>query len=122
MTTIRIKRIYESSASTDGFRVLVDRVWPRGIKKADAHLDAWCRKIAPSSELRTWFGHDPSRFDEFAQRYRAELEESGAASELMTIIDSHPVVTLLYGAKDEHHNQAVVLREFLEHESFPKAI
>ncbi len=111
MATYRIKRIYEPAAEADGKRVLVDRVWPRGITKEKASLTVWLKEVAPSTELRKWFGHDPTRFDEFRTRYRAELEGSEAFAELRAMKGT---ITLLYGAHDETHNQAVVLQELLE--------
>ncbi len=101
------------SFGEDGARVLVDRVWPRGVSKDEAELDEWIKEIGPSTELRRWFGHDPSRFEEFADRYRAELKGSDALAELRARHREHPVVTLLYSAKDPRHNQAVVLRDLL---------
>jgi uncharacterized protein YeaO (DUF488 family) len=114
MGDIRIKRIYDPPARSDGFRVLVDRVWPRGVSKDSAELDLWMKEVAPSTELRKWFGHDPARWDTFRTRYRAELRDH--AEELRTL-RSHAAqgsVTLLFGAKDVEHNQAVVLREVLK--------
>ena len=113
MTSWRIKRIYEEPAETDGYRVLVDRLWPRGISKEAAHLDEWCKDGAPSTEARRDFGHDPARFGEFRDRYRAELKASGAAGALAERLADRPVVTLLYAARDPRINQAVVLQEFL---------
>lgn len=110
---IRIKRVYLPAADDDGFRILVDRLWPRGIKKVDAHVDLWLKDVAPSQELRKWFAHDPEKFPEFAERYRKELEESGALETLRQTIAAHPVVTLLFAAKDEQHNNAVVLKGLL---------
>lgn len=112
-SAVRIKRVYDDQASADGHRVLVDRVWPRGLSKADAAYDEWIKEVAPSTDLRRWFGHDPARFEEFAERYRAELEGSDALARLRAVRDEHPVVTLLYGARDTEHNQAVVLRGLL---------
>lgn len=112
---IRIQRVYDS-APTAGRRILVDRLWPRGIKKDALALDAWMRELAPSDELRTWFGHDPARWKEFRQRYRAELsrpEQQARLQELEEMALQGPV-TLLYSARDQEHNQAVVLREVLE--------
>lgn len=108
-----VKRIYEPAAKSDGFRVLVDRIWPRGLSKEDAHIDLWLRDIAPSTALRKWFNHDPARWGEFQLRYHAELREKRAL--LATIIEQAKTrpVTLLYSAKDEQHNQAVALRSFL---------
>lgn len=110
MARYRIKRVYEPAAEGDGRRVLVDRVWPRGITKEKAVLSDWLKEVAPSTELRKWFGHDPGRFAEFRERYRAELEGNAALAELRTL---KGVVTLVYGAHDEEHNQAVVLLELL---------
>lgn len=113
MGTLRIKRIYEPPLPSDGFRVLVDRLWPRGVSKAEAALDLWLKEIAPSAELREWFGHDPARFDEFATRYRSELKTNvEAVDQLRDIAKAHDT-TLLYGAHDRHANQAVVLAGFL---------
>jgi uncharacterized protein YeaO (DUF488 family) len=111
---IRLKRVYDPPENSDGFRVLVDRLWPRGLHKDRAALDLWCKDIAPSDSLRKWFGHDPRRFAEFRRRYWQELERNpGAVADLEAILEKHPVVTLLYSARDPEHNQAVVLREFL---------
>ncbi|MBK7821150.1 MAG: DUF488 domain-containing protein [Tessaracoccus sp.] len=110
---IQIKRVYEPASDDDGFRVLVDRLWPRGLSKEEARLDLWDKDAAPSTELRKWFGHIPERFDEFAEKYRAELDASGAATALLAQCAGHDVVTLLYGAHDEVHNQAVVLQAYL---------
>lgn len=118
MTTWRIKRIYEEPAETDGYRVLVDRLWPRGISKEAAHLDEWCKDVAPSTEARRDFGHDPARFGEFKARYRAELAASGAAGTLAERLAGRPVVTLLYAAHDPAINQAVVLQEVLSDPKF----
>lgn len=114
--TVEVKRVYEAPSPDDGYRVLVDRVWPRGLSKEAAHCDEWLRGVGPSAALRRWFGHEDARFDEFASRYRAELaegEEHEALEALRRIVRDHPVVTLVYGAKNERHNQAVVLRELL---------
>ncbi|MFT3886801.1 MAG: DUF488 domain-containing protein [Arachnia sp.] len=110
---IQTKRVYEPAAEGDGFRVLVDRLWPRGISKDKAALDLWDKDVAPSAELRTWFNHDPARFPEFRTRYRAELDASGAATALLAQLNGHDRVTLLFGAHDEEHNQAVVLADYL---------
>jgi len=110
---IQIKRIYDAPDATDGFRILVDRVWPRGVSREKAALKEWDKMIAPSSELRKWFGHDPSRYEEFWK----ELEDNPETESFITLIRQHMdegPVTLLFGAKDREHNQAVVLREFLE--------
>lgn len=107
------KRIYDPAAQHDGARILVDRVWPRGIKKDDAKLDLWLKDIAPSTELRKWFNHDVERFEEFARRYRAELQGNEAVAQLEEFSRGHRRVTLLFGAHDEEHNQAIVLADFL---------
>lgn len=108
---VRIKRVYEAPEKSDGFRVLVDRVWPRGVRKPDAKLDEWLKDAAPSTELRRWFDHDPKKFDEFADRYREELKGSEPLARLRQLCREHDLVTLLYGAEDAQHNQAVVLRD-----------
>jgi uncharacterized protein YeaO (DUF488 family) len=111
---VNVKRVYEQPADADGTRVLVDRVWPRGLTKQRAAVDVWLKEIAPSADLRKWFGHDPSRWKEFEARYRAELDKNGAAIDrLRELIDKGPV-TLLYGAHDEAHNNAVALRAYLD--------
>ncbi|HEY9236684.1 MULTISPECIES: DUF488 domain-containing protein [Phenylobacterium] len=110
--SVKIKRIYEPSDKADGLRVLVDRLWPRGVRKADAHVDVWLREVAPSDELRRWFGHEPERWDEFRVRYGAELDGNAAFAELRGL--ARGPTTLLYSAKDEAHNQAVVLAERLK--------
>lgn len=110
MTTWRIKRVYEAPAADDGTRVLVDRVWPRGVSKEEAKLDLWLKEIAPSTELRKWFGHVPDKYPEFKKRYLQELSGNPALQQLKEMSGT---VTLLYGAKDEVHNQAVVLSGLL---------
>ncbi len=113
MGTVRIERIYAEPTPEDGFRVLVDRLWPRGVSKERADLDLWLKDVGPSTELRTWFGHDPARFAEFAERYRAELADSPAFAELRDLCRTHDVITLLYAARDTEHNEAVVLADIL---------
>lgn len=110
---IRIKRIYEPFTKADGYRILVDRLWPRGIKKEDAHIDKWLKDVAPSTTLRKWFGHDPGKWKEFITRYEKELKDAPALDELKEDIRKHKTITLLYGAKDEEHNQAVALAKLL---------
>lgn len=113
--TIRCARIYGLS-STSGFRILVDRLWPRGIRKEDAGIGLWAKDIAPSNELRKWFGHDPEKYDEFTARYRQELDTSPVAEEFAALCREKLAtqdVILLYAAKDEEHNNAAVLREWL---------
>jgi len=108
----RIKRIYEPPAKSDGMRVLVDKLWPRGLKKTDAKLDLWMKDVAPSTELRKWFGHEPEKFSEFKRRYKKELSKE-ALSELRAL-GNGKTVTLLYGAKDSEMNQAAVLLALLK--------
>jgi uncharacterized protein YeaO (DUF488 family) len=110
---VSIKRVYEKPDASDGFRVLVDRLWPRGVSKEHAEVDEWLKDVGPSDELRKWFGHVPERFSEFRKRYSAELAASEAFRSLQDIIAGHATVTLVYSAKDEDHNQAVVLRDLL---------
>lgn len=113
MPTIELKRAYDAPTSGDGYRVLVDRLWPRGVKKVDMDLDVWAKELAPSTELRKWFGHDPKRWLEFRKRYRAELRRSDASKIVGEILDGAKrtrTITLVYGAKDTVHNEAVVLR------------
>ncbi len=110
---IRIKRIYEPPAATDGRRVLVDRLWPRGVSKDEAKVDEWLKEIAPSNELRTWFGHDPAKWAEFRTRYRDEIKGHGELLDRLRTEAHKGTVTLLFAAKDEEHNNAVVLKELL---------
>jgi uncharacterized protein YeaO (DUF488 family) len=110
---VSVKRIYEAPSPSDGRRILVDRLWPRGVRKADAHLDAWMKDVAPSTELRRWFGHRPERWDEFRRRYVEELKANPAMAELRKLAGAGHV-TLLFAAKDEAHNEAVVLSERLK--------
>jgi uncharacterized protein YeaO (DUF488 family) len=111
---IKTKRIYDDPAQGDGFRILVDRLWPRGISKDRAHLDLWLKEVAPSDALRKWFGHDQARWDAFKHRYFKELKDKKEAVESIALKASEGSVTLLYGAKDEQCNNAVALREFIE--------
>jgi uncharacterized protein YeaO (DUF488 family) len=106
---IQVKRVYDEPAAGDGYRVLVDRLWPRGLTKQRADVDRWLKEVAPSTELRKWF-HSTGDFDEFTTRYRAELAANPALAELRTIISGHPVVTLLYSVHDTAHNHAEILR------------
>jgi uncharacterized protein YeaO (DUF488 family) len=110
---LRIKRVYEPSDDGDGKRILVDRLWPRGLSKKKAHVDAWLKEVAPSPELRRWFGHDPDKWNEFRRRYRDELEKNPEAVEALKKEIGKSNATLLYGAKDEEHNHAIVLRDFI---------
>jgi len=114
---VRIRRAYEGPRRGDGFRVLVDRVWPRGLRKEDLALDAWWRDLAPSTGLRKWFAHDPERFDTFRKRYLRGLDRQdhpGGAVDALLERARRGRVTLLFGARDTRHNQAVVLREYLQ--------
>ena len=111
---IQIKRIYDEPETTDGYRVLVDRLWPRGISKERAHLDEWLKDVAPTPELRTWFGHAPERFAEFQARYEYELNDNLAVKQLQEILRDHESVTLLYAAHDPKVNHALVLHDFLQ--------
>ena len=117
MERVRLKRAYVPPDPADGYRVLVDRLWPRGVSKAEAHLDEWARELAPSPELRRWFGHDPARFGEFRLRYRDEL---GAQEKKLSELRGRArrgAVTLVYAARDTEHNDAVVLAELLRERS-----
>ena len=111
---IQIRRAYDTPRRGDGYRVLVDRVWPRGVSKADLDLDAWRKEIAPSTRLRQWFGHDPERWREFQERYFAELEGQQDSVAQLVKRARQGRVTLVYGAKDPDHNQAVALRAYLK--------
>ena len=110
---VKIKRIYEETSSDDGRRVLVDRLWPRGVSKEKAKLDLWLKEIGPSNELRKWFNHDAAKYSEFKKRYFKELDDNPAADQLKKIIKDNSKVTLLYSARDEQHNQAAALKEYL---------
>ena len=110
---VRIKRAYEPAAPADGYRVLIDHVWPRGVSRERAKLDEWARELAPSDELRTWFGHEPARFQEFRTRYRSELSRERDAIERLRALAARCPLTIVYAARDEQHNNAVVLAELL---------
>jgi uncharacterized protein YeaO (DUF488 family) len=109
--TIRIKRVYDKRSDADGMRILVDRLWPRGLTKEKAAVDLWLKNIAPSTELRKWFGHDPNKWKEFIKRYRLELKRNKEQALLLKEQIKRGTVTLLYGAKDEKHNEAIVLKQ-----------
>lgn len=112
---IEIKRAYEKWDKEDGFRILIDGLWPRGVSKTDAKIDLWMRQIAPTPPLRKWFGHKTKKFPEFAKRYKAELKDRGFfLYRLKDIERQKGTVTLIYGAKDIEHNNAVVLKEYLQ--------
>jgi len=110
---LKVKRVYDPPAKEDGVRVLVDRIWPRGVTKERAHVDAWRKDLAPSDALRTWFGHDPEKWDEFRRRYREELRATGKWTDLQALAERARAedVTLVFSARDEAHNQAVALKE-----------
>ena len=110
---LKIKRVYEKPSGEDGFRILVDRLWPRGLTKEKASVDLWLKEIAPSTMLRKWFGHDPDKWNEFRKRYLLELDQN---KEQVILLNEHlknGTVTLLYGTKDEGHNEAIVLRDMI---------
>jgi uncharacterized protein YeaO (DUF488 family) len=110
---VRVKRAYDRPEGSDGYRVLVDRIWPRGVSKEQAHLDEWARELAPSTELRRWFGHDPARFEEFRRRYRDELAAHEEKLGELRGRARKGTLTLVYSARDTEHNDAVVLAELL---------
>ncbi|AVK63916.1 DUF488 domain-containing protein [Lactobacillus sp. CBA3606] len=117
---LRVERIYTKPVDLDGYRILVDRLWPRGISKVNAQLDDWVKTIAPSTELRQWFNHEPEKYPVFKKRYLSELENNPLSSDFCQLVN-HELkknnVILLYGAKDEHYNQAIVLRTYLMQQS-----
>lgn len=118
---LQIKRIYDSFQESDGTRLLVDRLWPRGISKENARLDGWVKELAPSHQLRVWFGHSAKNFEKFAALYRAELDtnaEAQAAARRVILQSKKSMVTLLYGAKDTKINHAIVLKEYLESKNY----
>lgn len=112
--SIVVKRIYEPPAKSDGYRVLVDRVWPRGLKKEDAALDAWSKELAPSTALRKWFGHDPARWEGFRHRYASQLDDTAEHWRPLLTMAARHRVTLLFGARDEEHNNAIALKSYLD--------
>ena len=112
---INIKRVYEKPTQEDGTRILVDRLWPRGLTKEKAGVDVWLKEIAPSTALRQWFGHDPDKWAEFQKRYHEELKKNPAQVALLKEQAKKGGVTLVYGAKDEEHNEALLLKELLGH-------
>jgi uncharacterized protein YeaO (DUF488 family) len=113
--TVRVKRVYDEPAKSDGCRVLVDRLWPRGLKKKEAQIDEWLKEIAPSTILRKSFGHDPSRWKQFKKKYWAELDDCREQVEKLARDARRRSVTLLFGARDTEHNNAVALKEYIEH-------
>ena len=120
---IRIKRVYSQANHGDGMRILVDRIWPRGISKSRARIHAWRKDLAPTTSLRKWFGHQPHRWREFCRRYEAELRRSGLIEELRNLARASRMttITLVYGAADEEHNQAVVLKKLVENSRGPRS-
>jgi uncharacterized protein YeaO (DUF488 family) len=110
---VKIKRIYEPYSPDDGYRILIDRLWPRGIKKEDAHIDIWLKEIAPSTALRKWFNHEPEKWEAFRKKYHEELNASTTFKELVSYLRKHKVITLLYAAKEEKLNHAIVLQQFI---------
>ena len=110
---IKLKRAYEKPEQADGVRILVDRLWPRGLTKEKAAIDLWLKEVAPSTELRKWFGHDPAKWRGFRSRYRKELKLQGDQLQLIKGKAEEGVVTLIYGARDQEHNEAVVLKQLL---------
>lgn len=116
---LRLKRAYEPAGPEDGVRILVDRLWPRGVSKVDAAIDEWMKDVAPSAELRQWFGHDPGRWAEFQRRYRAELRAHAPQLDRLRSLAAAGTVTLVYAARDEEHNDAVVLRDVLAEGDHP---
>ena len=111
---VHIKRVYDEPSETDGTRILIDRLWPRGLSKAKAKIDLWLKDIAPSTALRQWFGHDPRKWHEFKKRYKDELHKNSTAVAQLRAHMAKGKVTLVYSAKDQEHNDAVVLQEYLE--------
>ncbi|MBN9225972.1 MULTISPECIES: DUF488 domain-containing protein [Legionella] len=114
MSPIKIKRIYEQPGSSDGYRILVDRLWPRGVKKEKADIDLWLKDVAPSNGLRHWFNHEPEKWPEFQERYAQELKNKEEQVQTIITKAKSQTVTLLYGAKDEQHNNALALLELIK--------
>jgi uncharacterized protein YeaO (DUF488 family) len=110
---IKLKRAYEAPASDDGTRILIDRLWPRGVRKANAAIDEWMKEVAPSTALRKWFGHDPERWPEFRRRYQSEIREHREQFDRLRTLAQHGRITLVFSAHDEAHNDAVVLKDLL---------
>ncbi|MBB2143878.1 DUF488 family protein [Pedobacter sp. LMG 31464] len=111
---IKLKRIYEPYHTDDGYRILIDRLWPRGMTKEAAHVDLWMKETAPSTDLRKWFNHEPEKWTAFGKAYREELKHSMVLDELIEVIEKEKKVTLLYAAKDKHHTHAMVLLQFIK--------
>jgi uncharacterized protein YeaO (DUF488 family) len=117
---IRLKRAYDSASPGDGARILIDRLWPRGVRKADAAIDVWAKDVAPSTALRRWFGHDPARWHEFRRRYSEEIHRRRNRLDELRTLAQKGRITLVFAARDEAHNDAVVLREILLGRSTPR--
>lgn len=113
MGQVDIKRVYEQAADEDGVRILVDRLWPRGVSKERAALSGWLKDVAPSPDLRRWWHHDPDRFEDFARRYRTELDDNPALEDMLSIVREHDRTTLVYAAKDPAVNHALILRDYI---------
>jgi uncharacterized protein YeaO (DUF488 family) len=114
MVNLKIKRVYDAPSDADGYRVLVDRLWPRGMSKNDLKVDVWLRDVAPSDEIRKWCGHDPAKWEEFRSKYTQELNSNREFEKLLDLVRERERVTLVYSARDTEHNQAVVLKELIE--------
>ena|ERR1700761_6395165 len=112
--SIKVKRIYDGYSNDDGYRILIDRLWPRGIKKEDAHIDIWLKEVALSTELRKWYNHEHEKQSAFIKKYKDELKGNEAYNELLDLIEKHQFATLLYAAKDEEYNHALVLQQFIK--------
>ncbi|HEY9533235.1 MAG TPA: DUF488 domain-containing protein [Mucilaginibacter sp.] len=112
---MNIKRVYDEPAKEDGMRILVDRLWPRGLTKEKAKVDVWLKEIAPSTELRKWFGHDPGKWEEFKEKYQGELRQNDAQVTILKEYLMQGAVTLVYGARDKTHNEALVLKDWFNH-------
>jgi uncharacterized protein YeaO (DUF488 family) len=115
MSMIKLKRAYEPPSKDDGLRILVERLWPRGVSKQKAKIDLWLKALAPSTELRKWYGHDPSKWPQFRKRYWAELKQQGDVTTLLKYLAEERTVTFIYAASDEERNSALALKAFLEH-------
>jgi uncharacterized protein YeaO (DUF488 family) len=115
MGVLLVKRIYEPVDKADGVRILVDRLWPRGMTKERAHLDQWMKDIAPSTDLRIWFNHDPENWEEFEAKYASELKQNAAVKEMLELVKKNDAVTLLYAAHNQERNHAIVLKRFISH-------
>lgn len=118
---IRLKRVYLSKSKTDGVRILVERLWPRGISKEKAAIDIWLKEIAPSTELRKWFNHDPLKWNEFQKRYKNELKAKKELTQELKEMVKNSTVTLVYSSKDEEHNNAIALKNYIENRKSPTA-